>query len=124
MSIPPQQQSNIRLGIQIVFALCMGIGAWYAKGVGDKQDELAKAIHGIQLENAANFSNRFTSDNWRTASEKLAERFTEHDKRFNTHDLKLSEYSNEVKVLGSKVDEVGKKLDQIISYHKTQSAGE
>lgn len=118
MSMSDQQQSNIRLAIQLVITLFMGLGAWYAKGVGDKQDELAKEIRGIQLENAANFSNRFTSDNWRTASEKLTERFIEQDKRFNAHDLKFGEYSSEVKVLVNKVDDVGKKLDQIISYHK------
>ena len=117
MKMNSDAQSNIRFGIQIVIAATMGVGAWYAKGVGDGVRELEHKITAIQIEAAEVKASRFTASDWVRVKDTIDVKFTDHDKRITNHDSKFQIWENEVKALNSK-------MDQILSYHNSLKGGQ
>lgn len=83
---------NFRLMLQCVIALCMAVGAWFAKEVWEGQKELAARAESryillseqiARLDKAAAVveSNRFTVSDWAKASDTIAQRFATVERR-------------------------------------------
>lgn len=106
MSHPPVtiHHENLRLWLQIVIALFMAIGAWFAKEVWEGQKSLAitsatrfetlsKQIASLDKDAAVTQANRFTAVDWTKANEVIMTRFNINERRLDRHDDTLSQIS-------------------------------
>lgn len=92
--MPSPASENVRLGIQLVIALFMAIGAWFAVEVWNGQKkltdralaqylELSRQIAALDKANAVTESNRFTTNDWTKANEALSVRFAAQERRID-----------------------------------------
>ena len=103
---PRHHHENARLVLQIVIALFMAIGAWFAKEVWNGQKTLASEFMGVRDQiarldkmAAVTEANRFTAQDWMKASEAVTTRLAQTERRLDRHDDTLEQINITLKRL-------------------------
>lgn len=69
-----ENKGNVRLFIQVVLAILMGIGAWFAKRVDDGVEQARRDINDLRVTMAGVMSAKVSREEFESKTEKMAAR--------------------------------------------------